>query len=133
MTRISRCRSPSVIRYGNISAFSVSDFQKLRPKHRGSDRDTAKPTSVPIARKIDNASKMILIKLMERQLVISSELHSVGYDDASNVLEVQFQTGGVYRYFGVPPNVHAALLAAESKGRFFNTVIKPRYQYQRIG
>jgi hypothetical protein len=88
---------------------------------------------VPIARKIDIASKMILIKLMERQLVISSELHSVGYDDASNVLEVQFQTGGVYRYFGVPPNVHAALLAAESKGRFFNTVIKPRYQYQRIG
>lgn len=70
---------------------------------------------------------------MERQPVISSELHSVGYDDVSNVLEVQFRTGGIYRYFGVPPDVHAALLTAESKGRFFNSVIKPRYQYLRIG
>jgi hypothetical protein len=69
---------------------------------------------------------------MERQIVISSELHSVRYDDATNVLEVEFRTGGVYQYFGVPRELYDALMAAESKGRFFNAIIKPRYRYARI-
>jgi KTSC domain len=69
--------------------------------------------------------------MMQRQLVISSELHSVGYDDANNVLEVEFRTGGVYQYFGVPRESYVALMAAMSKGRFFNTQIKPAYRCMR--
>jgi len=68
---------------------------------------------------------------MQRQLVISSELHSVGYDDANNVLEVEFRTGGVYQYFGVPRESYVALMAAMSKGRFFSTQIKPAYRCMR--
>jgi hypothetical protein len=69
---------------------------------------------------------------MLRQRVISSELRSVGYDRHNNVLEAEFRTGGVYRYFGVPPNVYAALIAAPSKGRFFNMQIKPTYRCMRL-
>src|SRR5436190_19449756 len=82
--------------------------------------------------KIDIRSQMTFTKLMDRQLVISSELHSGGYDDADNLLEVEFRTGGVYQYFGVPRESYDALMAAESKGRFFNSVIKPRYPYARV-
>lgn len=69
---------------------------------------------------------------MIRQLVVSSELHSVGYDERENLLEVAFRTGGIYCYFGVPANVYAALIAAPSKGQFFNTRIKPAYRCVRV-
>jgi hypothetical protein len=64
---------------------------------------------------------------MQRKLVMSSELHSIGYDPAGQILEVEFRTGGIYRYLGVPQGSYDALMAATSKGRFFNTQIKPSY------
>jgi hypothetical protein len=90
------------------------------------------PTSVQTARKIDITSRMTFTGLMDRQLVISSELHSVGYDDANRLLEVEFRTGGVYHYFGVPRQAYDALMTAASKGRFFNTQIKPAYPCMRV-
>jgi hypothetical protein len=69
---------------------------------------------------------------MERHLVASSELHSVGYDDANHLLEVQFRTGGVYHYFGVPREAYNALITAVSMGRYFNTQIKPAYPCERV-
>src|SRR5690348_4515312 len=50
--------------------------------------------------------------------VESSCIDSVGYEN--EVLEVRFGNGGVYRYFEVPAQLYRQLLAAESKGRFFN-------------
>ena len=49
----------------------------------------------------------------------------------NNVLEVEFRTGGVYQYFGVPRESYVALMAAMSKGRFFSTQIKPAYRCMR--
>ncbi len=69
---------------------------------------------------------------MERQPVESSSLASVGYEEWTRTLEVEFHNGGVYRYLGVPLSVHRALLAAESRGAFLNTRIKPYYPYQRV-
>lgn len=42
-------------------------------------------------------------------------------------LAITFHTGRVYHYFLVPPAVYAALQAAESPGRYFNTHIRNRY------
>ena len=39
---------------------------------------------------------------MERIAVESSNLASIGYDEASMVLEVEFKHGGIYQYFDVP-------------------------------
>jgi hypothetical protein len=69
---------------------------------------------------------------MMRQDVVSSELRSVGHDEESLVLEVEFHSGGVYRYFGVPRDLYLNLMAAESKGRFFNEWIRERHYYQRV-
>jgi KTSC domain len=70
---------------------------------------------------------------MIRQSVVSSDLKSVGYDEASSLLELEFQKGGnVYQYSGVPEAVYFELISASSKGRYFNTYIKNRYHCQRV-
>ncbi|WP_029137102.1 KTSC domain-containing protein [Nakamurella lactea] len=66
---------------------------------------------------------------MKRERVRSRAIVGVGYDRATNVLEIEFAgDGGIYQYFAVPPSVAAALLTAESAGRFVNEQIKPRYR-----
>ncbi|MGA2725661.1 MAG: KTSC domain-containing protein [Bryobacteraceae bacterium] len=70
---------------------------------------------------------------MERTVVDSSNLASVGYDIKSAILEVEFQHGGIYRCFGVPLFVYQGLLSAASKGKYLNEVVKRGgYQYSRI-
>jgi hypothetical protein len=67
---------------------------------------------------------------VQRVPVESSSIDSVGYDD--EILEVRFNNGGVYRYFGVPPEVCLELLRAASKGSFFNRRIRGRYRCERL-
>jgi KTSC domain len=69
---------------------------------------------------------------MVRHRVDSSSIASLGYDSELKTLELEYVSGGVYRYFDVPPSVHAQLMAAESKGRFVNTVIKKHYRFIRL-
>ena len=68
---------------------------------------------------------------MRREAVESSSLKSVGYAPESETLEVEFHHGAVYRYLGVPPTVHEALLKAESKGAFLNREVRDIYPYER--
>jgi len=68
-----------------------------------------------------------------REPVASSSIVSLGYSAASCVLEVEFASGGVYQYAGVPDDAHRALLAAESKGRHVHRFIKGRFPFQRVG
>lgn len=63
--------------------------------------------------------------------VESTTLSTVAYDDARNLLELEFRSRAIYQYFGVPPAVHAALLCAPSKGSYFNRVIRGRFPYAR--
>lgn len=62
----------------------------------------------------------------------SSTLFSVGYSGESRIMEITFQNGSIYRYFAVPSDVHEALLAASSKGRYFNAAIRPCFRYERL-
>lgn len=64
--------------------------------------------------------------------VPSTVIASVSYDTAGNTLDIAFANGRVYRYFAVPHAVHEQLLAARSKGRYFNEVIRPRYPCERL-
>jgi hypothetical protein len=65
---------------------------------------------------------------MKRERIDSTALVSVGYDAATNELEIEFAGGDVYRYYAVPARVAAALREADSPGRFVNQQIKPRYR-----
>ncbi|HMJ13047.1 MAG TPA: KTSC domain-containing protein [Polyangiaceae bacterium] len=69
---------------------------------------------------------------MKRARVRSSSVASVGYDDAEFVLEIEFHNGKVYRYRDVPAAAHRLLLQAPSVGEFVNTVIKPRFEAERV-
>lgn len=70
---------------------------------------------------------------MERYSVASSNIASIGYDAPSQTLEVEFQSGTIYQYYGVPENMYDQLMQAGSKGRFLNTYIKNAYGYSRVG
>jgi lysyl-tRNA synthetase class 2 len=62
----------------------------------------------------------------------SSSVVSLGYDASKRQLHVQFvDSNGTYVYEGVPQWVYRHLLEAESKGRFLNRVIKPRYALRK--
>ena len=67
---------------------------------------------------------------MRRVPVESSSLDSVGYEN--EVLEIRFDNGGIYRYHGVPAEVHAELMEADSKGRFFNAEVRGAYRFTRL-
>ena len=69
---------------------------------------------------------------MQLTTVDSTMLYAVGYDEASQTLDVVFNTGGIYRYMGVPKHVHDDLLAAMSKGRYMQDHIIDTYPYQRL-
>lgn len=71
---------------------------------------------------------------MKHVAVESSELRSVAYERETRVLEVRFVKGERYQYFQVPPSVFDRLLAAESKGRFFNEHVRNAgYRFERVG
>jgi len=64
--------------------------------------------------------------------VQSSILRAVAYDDRHDLLEVHFRDGAVYHYLGVPAKTHQELLAATSKGVYFNRQIRGRFHYEAI-
>ena len=61
---------------------------------------------------------------MNRSPVESSDIASIGYDPATHTLEIEFQTGALYEYQGVPADTHAQLMSAPSHGRYFNQHVK---------
>ena len=70
---------------------------------------------------------------MDRMPVTSTQLASIGYDPATLTLEVEFRKGGVYQYVGISAETHERLMAAESIGTFFNTVIREGgFAYLRV-
>jgi hypothetical protein len=56
----------------------------------------------------------------------------VGYDGATQTLEIAFHNGGIYQYFNVPESIYLGLLAAGSKGSYHHTHIKNRYHYRKV-
>jgi KTSC domain len=69
---------------------------------------------------------------MKRVPVDSTSLDSIGYDAVSMILEIEFISGKVYRYFDVPQSVHAEMMDADSKGQFFNTRIRNNFRYVEL-
>lgn len=70
---------------------------------------------------------------MQRQPVRSRMIASIGHDAATNILELEFVGGELYRYYAVPASVAAALLASDRIGAFVTSEIKPRYRCEQLG
>jgi hypothetical protein len=65
--------------------------------------------------------------MMDRTPLRSTTLASAAYDPISCLLELQFRSRALYRYSFVPASLYRDLLAADSKGRFFNRFIRDRF------
>jgi len=65
--------------------------------------------------------------------VVSSNIDSVGYDEKVKELYVRFKGGlGVYKYLLVPKELVETFMLAESKGKFFNSLIKNRFVWEKV-
>jgi KTSC domain len=64
--------------------------------------------------------------------VRSSALRAVAYDPSTKELQIRFCSGTSYVYENVPATVHAALMAADSKGTFFFEHIRETYQCHKL-
>lgn len=69
---------------------------------------------------------------MNRTPVESSMVRSVGYDPVDERLEVEFTSGSIYVYMGVPEQIFREMMAAESKGRYMRDYILDQYPYGRV-
>ncbi|WP_153396107.1 MULTISPECIES: KTSC domain-containing protein [Chryseobacterium] len=61
----------------------------------------------------------------------SSVVNSFIYFPETEILRIIYQSGAVYDYFKVPFSIYNKFSAAKSKGKFLNTVIKPRFRYTK--
>jgi lysyl-tRNA synthetase class 2 len=62
----------------------------------------------------------------------STAIRAFHYRPESRELEVTFITGRRYIYFDVPSEKVDAFRSASSKGAFFNTQIRPYFDYREI-
>ena len=69
---------------------------------------------------------------MERTPLTSSAVASAGYDDATLVLEIEFNSGKIYQYEAVPRSVYEWLLRTPNKGSYVARMISDRYAYRDI-
>jgi lysyl-tRNA synthetase class 2 len=67
-----------------------------------------------------------------RLYVVSTVLRWIEFDAKSSVLRIELVTGEIYSYPHVPQAIFNALLAAKSKGQFFNAHIRDHYRFVRL-
>jgi len=61
----------------------------------------------------------------------SSNIARFQYDEANQVLTIEFSNGGTYEYYDVPEHIIEQFKAASSKGQFLSQNIKGVYRYAR--
>lgn len=66
------------------------------------------------------------------QKITSSHIRAVGYDEETRTLIVTFLGGATWTYDEVPSDIHETLMAADSKGHYLTTIIKPNFKATRV-
>lgn len=64
---------------------------------------------------------------MRMILVESKNLKAVGYDPARREMDVSFKNGSTFHHHDVPPEVHSALMSADSHGQHYAQYVKGRF------
>lgn len=134
-----RCRItlPSEAHQPKSSDPKVAEAWSVRRKVEGYDRvitswraqrTTAVTNNIDIDRNLLNGELE-----MVRNPVGSSNIASIGYEEASQTLEIEFANGSIYQYYNIGPAINEQLMQAPSKGQFLNTYIKNAYPFSRVG
>lgn len=69
---------------------------------------------------------------MDRKKVNSGSIRSIGYEAASQTLEVELTDGSVWQYSKVPSEVHRRLMAAPSMVSYYRDNIEEEYSRRRL-
>jgi hypothetical protein len=70
--------------------------------------------------------------LLERHAVKSVILRSVGYDDSTKILEIEFHSGLVYQYSGVPSKVYTDLMRSGEVGKYFSEKVRTQFRTKQV-
>jgi hypothetical protein len=73
-----------------------------------------------------------VVILLERHAVKSVILRSVGYDDSTKILEIEFHSGLVYQYSGVPPKVYKDLMRSSEIGKYFSDKVRTQFRTKQV-
>ena len=76
--------------------------------------------------------KMLAAGRLTELYVLSSVIRKVAYDEDAQRLYVTFVNRQTYCYSGVAPATLAELIAARSKGEFFNLAIRGNYAFHKV-
>lgn len=86
-----------------------------------------------IANQMKNIAYNFIPYPMQGQVAAnSSALLGIGYSSVNEFLDIEFVTGGVYRYENVPQLTFNGLNTAVSQGEYFNSYIRNDYAYTRL-
>ncbi len=69
---------------------------------------------------------------MERLIVKSETIRSIGYDAKKSDLEVAFQDGTALLFMAVPATVYLDLMNAEDAEAFYAKKIKNEYVFRKL-
>jgi len=62
----------------------------------------------------------------------SSVVAAIKYDAKTSRLRIIYNSGNIYDYKNVPPEIYNEMKTASSKGEYLNKQIKPNYEFEKI-
>ena len=100
----------------------LGDSKKIpnRPNNSESRKSNQGKSTNPKGVKLDIA----------RKPVKSSNVVSIGYDDSSKVLQVEFYGRSIYQYYNVPAFIYFELMQSISKGKYLNQKVFGFFRYE---
>lgn len=66
------------------------------------------------------------------EAITSRALRAVGYHPAKQILAIQFTNGSIFHYAGVPLAPALELYNAESKGRYYASTIRGKFEGEKM-
>ena len=69
---------------------------------------------------------------MNRFPLPSPMLRSVGYEAVTTTLEIEFSSGCIWRYFGVPERRYQSLMAADCPASYLEQHIKQVFRAEKV-
>jgi len=64
--------------------------------------------------------------------VESKNLLAVGYNANNRTMRIEFRQGAFYDYMDVPPETFQQIMGSQSKGKFFHSAVKGKYEFIKV-
>lgn len=69
---------------------------------------------------------------MNRTAITANGISQVGYEQGSQILEIEFASGNVFQFFNVPEKMFDQFMSSAHKEFYYERNIYERFPYKRI-